>query len=167
MARMAENSACGQRIGRTRTGEDPEDEIGHDRTPATTAGAAPVASKKHTRLRVMVLEDEPLAAMALDDMLVDLGFITLGPFLELDDANDFVRDHAAEIDVAILDVNIHGDLSFDLAALLLQRNIPFFFCSGYSKEAFDPRWRRWPNLGKEYTEAHLTAMIEDACGVRV
>lgn len=107
----------------------------------------------------MVLEDEPLAAMALEDMLVDLGFITLGPFMELDDATDFVRDHAAEIDVAILDVNIHGDLSFDLAALLQQRSIPFFFCSGYSKDAFDPRWRRWPNLGKQYTEARLVAMI--------
>jgi DNA-binding LytR/AlgR family response regulator len=163
VARMAENSACGQGVSRPRPGEDPEDEIGRDMAP----DKGPVVSKGHTRLRVMVLEDEPLAAMALDDMLVDLGFITLGPFMELDDATDFVRDHAAEIDVAILDVNIHGDLSFDLAALLLQRNIPFFFCSGYSKEAFDPRWRRWPNLGKQYSEARLTAMIEDACGVRV
>lgn len=162
MARMAENSACGQPVGRPRTGEGPEDKIGRDMAPDKN----PVASKGHTRLRVMVLEDEPLAAMALDDMLVDLGFITLGPFMELDDATDFVRDHAAEIDVAILDVNIHGDLSFDLAALLLQRNIPFFFCSGYSKDAFDPRWRRWPNLGKQYSEARLTAMIEEACGVQ-
>jgi DNA-binding LytR/AlgR family response regulator len=162
VARMAENSAYGQRAGRPRPGEHPEDEIGRDKAQ----DKGPVASKTHPRLRVMVLEDEPLAAMALDDMLVDLGFITLGPFMELDDATDFVRDHAAEIDVAILDVNIHGDLSFDLAALLHQRNIPFFFCSGYSKEAFDPRWRRWPNLGKQYTEARLTAMIEETCGVR-
>jgi DNA-binding LytR/AlgR family response regulator len=158
VAQTAENNGCGQRIGRTRAGEAPDDD---------TARETPQVAKGRARLRVMVLEDEPLAAMALEDMLADLGFITLGPFMELDDATDFVRDHAAEIDVAILDVNIHGDLSFDLAALLQQRNIPFFFCSGYSKDAFDPRWRRWPNLGKQYTEARLTAMIGEACGVKV
>ncbi len=158
MARTAESSVCGQRIGRTRAGETQDDDTARETPLAATSGA---------RLRVMVLEDEPLAAMALEDMLADLGFITLGPFMELDDATDFVRDHAAEIDVAILDVNIHGDLSFDLAALLQQRNIPFFFCSAYSKDAFDPRWRRWPNLGKQYTEARLTAMIGEACGVKV
>lgn len=126
-----------------------------------------VAKAPARRLRVMVLEDEPLPAMALDDLLVDLGFITLGPFMELDEATDFVRDHAAEIDVAILDVNIHGDLSFDLADLLLQRNIPFFFCSGRNRENFEARWRRWPNLGKQFTEASLLSMIEETCGLQV
>jgi DNA-binding LytR/AlgR family response regulator len=158
VARTAESDVCGQRIGRTRTDETQDE---------NTTRETPLAATSSARLRVMVLEDEPLAAMALEDMLADLGFITLGPFMELDDATAFVRDHAAEIDVAILDVNIHGDLSFDLAALLQQRNIPFFFCSGYSKDSFDPSWRRWPNLGKQYTEARLTAMIEDACGVKV
>lgn len=155
---MAEGSACAPSAGMTRAGKDPEE----------TEGEMPsVPFKGQARLRVMVLEDEPLAAMALDDMLVDLGFITLGPFMELDEATEFVRDHAAEIDVAILDVNIHGDFSFDLADLLLQRRIPFFFCSGYSNEAFDPRWRRWANLGKQYTEGRLRRMIEETCGVRV
>ncbi len=159
MAQTEENSAHAQGVGMARTGPSSEGEAERE------TGAKP--AKAHPRLRVMVLEDEPLAAMALEDMLVDLGFITQGPFMELDDATDFVRDHAAEIDVAILDVNIHGDLSFDLAALLQQRNIPFFFCSGYSKDSFDPRWRRWPNLGKQYSEARLTAMIEEACGLKV
>lgn len=159
MARTAESSACGQSARMTRAGSDPEADTDRDRIP--------VARTSRARLRVMVLEDEPLPAMALDDMLTDLGFITLGPFMELDEATDFVRDHAAEIDVAILDVNIHGDLSFDLADLLLQRNIPFFFCSGHSRDTFEPRWRRSPNLGKQFTEASLLAMIEDTCGARV
>lgn len=159
MARTAENSARGHDLGMARTGADPEDDGDCDKSPVAPMGRA--------RLRVMVLEDEPLPAMALDDMLVDLGFITLGPFMELDEATDFVRDHAAEIDVAILDVNIHGDLSFDLADLLLQRNIPFFFCSGRSRDSFDARWRRWPNMGKQFTEASLLAMIEETCGLKV
>lgn len=157
MARAAEDSACEAGAGMARA--DGEPGVQAERGKAVTAPAK--------RLRVMVLEDEPLPAMALDDLLVDLGFITLGPFMELDEATDFVRDHAAEIDVAILDVNIHGDLSFELADLLLQRGIPFFFCSGRSRETFDARWRRWPNLGKQFTEASLLSMIEETCGLRV
>lgn len=157
MARAAEDSACIAGAGMARAGDDPEVQVERG-----TAGKSPAK-----RLRVMVLEDEPLPAMALDDLLADLGFVTLGPFMELDAATHFVRDHAAEIDVAILDVNIHGDLSFDLADLLLQRNIPFFFCSGRSRETFEARWRRWPNLGKQFTEASLLSMIEETCGLRV
>lgn len=160
MARTAENGACVPGTSMARAGGDPESQVERGASVKTPA-------KARVRLRVMVLEDEPLPAMALDDMLVDLGFITLGPFMELDEATDFVRDHAAEIDVAILDVNIHGDLSFDLADLLLQRGIPFFFCSGRSRDTFDARWRRWPNLGKQFTEASLLSMIEDTCGLRV
>lgn len=157
MARAAENSTCMAGAGMARAGGEPQ----------VQAERGAVATAPARRLRVLVLEDEPLPAMALDDLLVDLGFITLGPFMELDEATDFVRDHAAEIDVAILDVNIQGDLSFDLADLLLQRNIPFFFCSGRSRENFDARWRRWPNLGKQFTEASLLSMIEETCGLRV
>lgn len=157
MAQAAEDSACITGAGLACAGSEPERQMER---------GAPVKAAAH-RLRVMVLEDEPLPAMALDDTLVDLGFITLGPFMELDEATDFVRDHAAEIDVAILDVNIHGDLSFDLADLLLQRNIPFFFCSGRSREMFDARWHRWPNLGKQFTEASLLSMIEETCGLQV
>lgn len=160
MARTAENSACAPTTSMARAGGDPDSQ-------AERGTSVKAPAKARTRLRVMVLEDEPLPAMALDDMLVDLGFLTLGPFMELDEATDFVRDHAAEIDVAILDVNIHGDLSFDLADLLLQRNIPFFFCSGRSRDTFDARWRRAPNLGKQFTEASLLSMIEETCGLRV
>lgn len=160
MARVAEDSACAHGAGMVRASGNSDGETGRD-----TPGKVPV--KARACLRVMVLEDEPLAAMALEDMLGDLGFTTLGPFMELDEATDFARDHAAEIDVAILDVNIHGDLSFDLAALLLQRNIPFFFCSGYSKESFEARWRRWPNIGKQFSEAGLLTMIEETCGLKV
>lgn len=110
-------------------------------------------------LRVMVLEDDPFCAILLEDMLHDLGFTVLGPFGELDDAVAFVETHGDEIDVAILDVNIHGEYSYNLAELLVRRKMPFFFSTGYTPARLPLRWRMWPNIGKLFTEARLVAMI--------
>lgn len=110
-------------------------------------------------LKVLVLEDDPLFAMVLEGMLQDLGCEVHGPFSELDDAEAMIRANRDHIDLAILDINIHGDMSYGLAAQLLELDIPFFFCTGYEKSKIEPRWRNWPNIGKFFTEAGLTAML--------
>lgn len=112
-----------------------------------------------TGLRVLVLEDEPLLALAMEDLLIDLGCQVLGPFLELDDAIDFVHRHSSQIDVAVLDINIHGILSFGLAEQLAELGTPFFFCTGYKTNEIDLRWRNWPRLDKFFTESGMTAML--------
>jgi len=109
--------------------------------------------------RILLLEDEPLVSMALEDALLDLDCVVLGPFLHLAEALAYVHDHPGEIDLAILDINIHGERSFALADLLLQLDIPFFFSTGYDEAGIDLRWRAWPNLGKLFTRARLADMI--------
>lgn len=109
--------------------------------------------------RILVLEDEPMVCMAMEDALLDLGCIVLGPFMQLDDAFDFVRDHKDEIDIALLDINIQGERSFSLADQLVQLNIPFFFSTGYDEAGIDWHWRSWPNIGKLFTRARLADMI--------
>lgn len=111
-------------------------------------------------LRVLVLEDDPLFAMVLEGMLQDLGCRVLGPFSDLDDATAAVQDSPELIDIAILDINIHGEMSYALAAQLSDFHIPFFFCTGYEKPKIEPRWRNWPNIGKFFTEAGLVAMLD-------
>jgi len=125
----------------------------------------PVVPAGLNGLRVMVLEDDPFCAILLEDMLVDLGFSVVGPFGELDQATDFIAAHADCIDVAILDVDIHGEDSFGLAELLVQRNVPFFFATGYSAARMPLRWRIWPNIGKLFTETRLLAMIAESYGL--
>lgn len=109
--------------------------------------------------RVLLLEDEPLVSMALEDALLDLDCVVLGPFLHLEEATAYVQDHADGIDLAILDINIRGERSFVLAELLLQLDIPFFFSTGYDEAGIDWRWRGWPNLGKLFTRAKLADMV--------
>lgn len=113
-----------------------------------------------TGLRVLVLEDDPLFAMVLEGMLQDLGCRVLGPFSDLEDATAAVQDSPELIDLGILDINIHGEMSYGLAAQFNDLDIPFFFCTGYEKPRIDPRWRNWPNIGKFFTEAGLVAMLD-------
>lgn len=86
-----------------------------------------------TATRVLVVEDEALLAMTLEDWLVDWGFEVVGPAMTLAAASEMAA--SAAFDVAILDVNIGGKVSYDVAALIAQRGIPFIFATGYGSPA--------------------------------
>lgn len=80
-------------------------------------------------LRVLAVEDEPVVAMALEDMLADLGCTVVGPALRLEEALRLVDE--TEFDAAILDVNLGSATSYPVAAALRRRGIPFAFATGY------------------------------------
>lgn len=101
-------------------------------------------------MRVLVLEDEALVAMLLEDMLTDLGCHTVGPFSEIAEARAFMSDQAGSADAAIIDVNIAGEPSFSLAALLAERDIPFAFSTGYDLAGMPEEWRGRPSLPKPF-----------------
>jgi CheY-like chemotaxis protein len=80
-------------------------------------------------LKILVVEDEPLIAMALEEMLTDLGCTVVGPALSLERGMRLATDES--IDGAILDVNLGGETVFPLADLLAQRDVPFVYVTGY------------------------------------
>lgn len=82
-------------------------------------------------LRVLIVEDEPMIASSLEDVLTDLGCVVIGPALNMKDAMRLAR--AAEIDGASLDVNIAGEKVYPVADILSERGIPFVFLTGYGK----------------------------------
>ena len=82
-------------------------------------------------LRVLVVEDEPLVAMLAEEMLADLGHraaITYG----LKDGLAAVAAQA--FDLALLDVNLNGALSFPIADAAAARGIPVLFVTGFGRE---------------------------------
>jgi PAS domain S-box-containing protein len=79
--------------------------------------------------RILVLEDEPLIAMMLEDILVELGCHVVGPASDIAGAEALARE--AAIDAAILDVNVGDRTSHPVAELLKARSIPFLVASGY------------------------------------
>ena len=82
--------------------------------------------------RILVLEDEFLIALDLVDLVEDLGANVVGPAYRIPDAIRLAETQ--DIDAAILDVNINGDRSDDVARLLSDRSVPFIFATGYGDE---------------------------------
>jgi DNA-binding response OmpR family regulator len=83
------------------------------------------------QLRVLLVEDEPMIAFALEDMVVELGYAVVGPAYRLTEALELAARE--EFDLAVLDVNLNEQHSFPVADLLRDRGIPFLFATGYAE----------------------------------
>lgn len=105
------------------------------------------SSKAMTGLRILVVEDNFLAAEVVRDTLESYGCQVVGPVGHLDDG---LRLACAErLDGAVLDINLNGDRCFPIARALLERGVPFMFLTGYDDAAIIPlELRPTPRLGK-------------------
>ena len=63
----------------------------------------------------------------------------LGPAGTLEEALDLIRSER-KIDGAILDVYLHGAIVFPVADMLLLRDVPFVFTTGYEGSAIPSRY---------------------------
>ena len=101
-------------------------------------------------LRVLVVEDEMMVSMLIEDMLTDLGCTVVGPASRLDEAIELAG--RAEIDCAVLDVNLGGQPIFPLADLLREKGAPFAFATGYGDAGLREVDRGSPVLQKPFRE---------------
>lgn len=85
--------------------------------------------------RILVVDDEPLVAMLIEDLLGEAGVQVVGPAASLDAGLDLLR--AGGIDGAVLDVNLDGVLVYPLAEALAQAGLPFLFVTGYGPLGVD------------------------------
>ncbi len=108
------------------------------------------------QLRVLVVEDEPVVAMCLEDMLETLGYLTIGPASRLSEG--LALAECACFDAAILDINLGGERSTTIAETLRDRGVPFAFASGYGSppEGFG---EEVPMIEKPYREGEVRAAL--------
>ncbi len=83
---------------------------------------------KDGRLRALLVEDEPLVALMIEDMLADLG---IDVALSASTLADALAATEADFDFALLDINLKGERSFPAAEALRRRGKPFMFVTGY------------------------------------
>lgn len=83
---------------------------------------------------ILVVEDEYFIAEQLQLELEDEGAIVLGPVASVDEALAAIGS-GEPIDGAVLDVNLQGEPIFPAAELLLRRNVPVIFTTGYDAGA--------------------------------
>ena len=84
-------------------------------------------------VRVLVVEDEIVQALALATEIADLGGSVLANAYSFEQAMKVIKN--AKFDCAVLDINLGGTLSFEIADLLQQRGIPILFCTAYANAA--------------------------------
>jgi len=111
-------------------------------------------------LRILVVEDEALIAMALEDILLDLGCTVVGPAASVDAALQLVD---GPLDGALLDVNVKGTLIYPVAEKLAARGVPVALCSGYALTSAIPApYDTWPQIAKPYNPAMVRHTMERA-----
>lgn len=79
-------------------------------------------------VRVLVVEDQPLIAMDLEDLLTSRGHVVLGPAASVAEAFECLSRATPE--AALLDIDLGGETSFAIAAELARRGVPFVFATG-------------------------------------
>lgn len=102
--------------------------------------------------RILLVEDEPLVAMMMSQMIGDLGAEVVGPFGTVGEA---LAAGADRLDAAVLDINVGGELVYPLAERLAKRGTPMVFLTGYDAKSVDNRFTAAAVLTKPIDEADL------------
>lgn len=111
-----------------------------------------------TGKRVLVVEDEPLVAMDIRTALISAGCEVLGPAGTISEAKALIED--VNFDAALLDLNIEGASSEELAHTLARKNIPFAFVTGYRRMSLPETFRESLLLPKPFDREQLIAIAE-------
>jgi CheY-like chemotaxis protein len=115
------------------------------------------ASGQLRGLRVLFVEDELLVAIVTEEDLQSAGCVVLGPYTTLASAMEAARTQ--EFDLAILDINLKGDMVYPLADELVKERLPFVFLTGYASVSVPERFRSAPRIAKPLNPAALIEAI--------
>jgi two-component SAPR family response regulator len=116
-------------------------------------------------LKVLVVEDESLVALDIENMLEEMGCKVVASVPRLVKALDLAS--RLDFDLAVLDINLAGEVVYPLAFRLAARGIPFLFSTGYSTSTLPPELRDRPILKKPVMLASLKRAVAMArIGIR-
>lgn len=84
------------------------------------------------RRRILIVEDEPMLAFSLEELVIDAGFEIAGVAAGLETALALIESGTCE--AAILDANLAGVSVAPAALALTERGVPFIILSGYAPD---------------------------------
>ena len=112
-------------------------------------------------LSILVVEDEYFIADEIKQLLKDQGAKTVTISGQMNDAAKQIQKDVFEI--ALLDINIHGDSVYTLADELQSQQIPFAFVTGYDRKTVPTRFADVPLWEKPFDRRQL---MEDVYKLR-
>ena len=112
-------------------------------------------------LRVLVVDDEFLAAYEVERLVYELDGVVVGPAASVTGALDLIAD--APPDLGLLDVNLSGSLVTPLVDVLGARKVPYVLITSYSvQDLAEVGLTAAPVVYKPPEEARLTKAIAQA-----
>jgi CheY-like chemotaxis protein len=134
--------------------------------PGGASGDAPQRpSDQLLGRRVLIVEDDPFIALALEETLTDFGLIVVGAAMNVQQALELAC--AAEFDLALLDVNVGQERIDPVADAVHARGIPFVFTTGCGRAGLPEAYLQQAIVEKPfYVEEMLRALREQLDSAR-
>ena len=110
--------------------------------------------------RALIVEDEYLVAMNIVAEVAARGSVAVGPAATVDGALKAIKN--ADVDGAIVDINLRGKLCFPVADARADRHIPFVFATGYTIAQVPGRHANVPRFEKRTAPGVICRALEDA-----
>jgi DNA-binding response OmpR family regulator len=79
--------------------------------------------------KALLVEDEFLIAIAMQELLGNLGYEVVGPARGLDEANWLIDQHS-DLVVGLLDVHLGDEMVWPVARSLIERSVPILLVTG-------------------------------------
>jgi DNA-binding response OmpR family regulator len=109
---------------------------------------------------VLIVEDEPLIAMATEEMVNELGYEVIGAVSSVDAAMSALLRRRP--DIALLDVRLRSGTSLSIALWCRKLGIGVAFITGLPINRVPEDCGSFPVLSKPFTVADLRLTLEEA-----
>jgi two-component system, chemotaxis family, sensor kinase Cph1 len=110
-------------------------------------------------LRVLLVEDNALIAQLAVNLLQGAGATIVGPAARLNVGFELAENE--HFDAAMLDIDLDGERVWPIADILVRRNIPFLFVTGFGADlVLSEKYAGRPVLNKPYKRAELVHALE-------
>jgi CheY-like chemotaxis protein len=113
---------------------------------SSLVGGAVISTSLQGR-RVLVVEDEYMLAEDLRAELERQGAEVMGPVASVADALELLRQGPAPY-MAILDINLGGEMVYPVADALRAQGVPFIFATGYNSWSIPEAYKDVPRAEK-------------------
>jgi DNA-binding response OmpR family regulator len=115
-------------------------------------------------IRVLIVEDDPFIAMDIETAVAE----QLGDGVELIVVESVAEAHrmtAQQLACALLDIDVVGGKTFDVASTLQESGTPFAFVSGSAPHEVPATLRSARFLRKPFSTREVAAFVKSAVGV--
>ena len=108
---------------------------------------------------ILIVEDDPLISLTLEDIVAEHAN---GDIICVRSRADAFTVISPDIDLAILDIDVTNGKTFDVAAELKSKDIPFIFVSASDKSQVPEELRHAPFIPKPFNDADIKRQLVSA-----